>query len=279
MDNEQQLEELRAQEKRIENGLSQAGDGLTIIHAQKLYKTTHKSFSSYIKDRWNKSRVWAYTAIKSEKLERQLAPLFEVKNPAQARAMGKVAAPLRPAVVQLLNEMPGKPTAAAIDRFTDKLDTAITTGTIELGDDGQIPIQVVTAFGISLTEDTSEAIKRQDEHIKASQATVMPDYESDLPALEALTATARRTLGIPNDANVYIRIFKSKIGGTIKVEYEAETSSKSVKNSYALDAGQDLRGVITGATVRLSQTGYIKTRQEHQNRSWENDPLALRPSD
>ena len=243
-DNTQQLDRLFFQEMAIEDSLERAGAALTIIHSQKLYKATHKSFSSYVKERWNKTRVWAYTAIKSEKLERQLAPLFEVKNPAQARALGKVAAPLRPAVVQLLNEMPGKPTAAAIDRFADKLDTAITTGTIELGDDGQIPIPVVTAFGISLTEDTSEAIKRQAEHIKASQEAKIPEFESELPALEALTATVRKTLEIPSDANVYIRIFKSKEGGTIKVEY----TSESVRNSYSSEG--DIKASYTAKMIR-----------------------------
>jgi len=57
--------ELEQQEKRIESSFVEQGDALRIIRERRLYKTTHRSFDAYCRERWSWSRSYADKLIQS----------------------------------------------------------------------------------------------------------------------------------------------------------------------------------------------------------------------
>lgn len=279
---QQELEELKTRITRINAGRLQTGEELKIIHEKRLFKLTHKSWRDFISETFGKSHTWSYDLMKDVEAIRKASDYEEIVNIYQAKALATVELKYRPGVVQFLNQQPDKLTAISINEVGDAVKEVNTTGHIEIGDDGQFPPQVVEAIGFQIAEAAYERKRRQEEHIKASQKDNDPDYESDLPALEALTATMRNTLNISIDDTVHIRVFKDDKGGKIYVENSLESvrnttleTVKSVRNADTFAHFKDLasRERPTAITHKLRSQVKIKDLKDKRLDSTGKEPV------
>ena len=82
--------ELSGYEKKIERGIAtfvEVGSALKAIRDKKLYKLTHKSFESYVQERWGWTRVRAYQLIETADVQKNVNNC--IQNEGQAREVAK----------------------------------------------------------------------------------------------------------------------------------------------------------------------------------------------
>jgi hypothetical protein len=85
----QRLEEC---EDTIRKGMStfvEVGQALAAIRDQKLYRDTHKTFQAYCKERWGRSRDWAYMLMNASAACENVDEHQQIPNQEQAKALSK----------------------------------------------------------------------------------------------------------------------------------------------------------------------------------------------
>lgn len=134
-------------ERTIERTLGsflEAGTALAEIKESRLYRSTHATFHDYVRERWGMGKSHAYRLITAATVAEDLSPIGDntlpdkvastmvdvPANEAQARAIAKVPADKRPAVLQAASDATdGKVTAAAIKRAAAEIVPAEKNGT------------------------------------------------------------------------------------------------------------------------------------------------------
>lgn len=128
---EQDETALRYNEQVIEEGLEtymKVGQALMEIRDNRLYRKEFKTFEDYCREKWGRSRYWAYNFIKASEVagalngvdhgqqmpetERQIRPLTKLDTPEQqAKAWSNAVA----------NSETGKPTAKEVNQEVERL--------------------------------------------------------------------------------------------------------------------------------------------------------------
>lgn len=116
---------LKECERTIERGMAtfvEVGKALAEIRDSRLYRDTHGTFAAYVRQRWGRTRDWAYKVIESSSaalnVDRGIHPLPTVER--QARELAK-APPERQSEVWEAASEDGKPTAAKVRAAVDEL--------------------------------------------------------------------------------------------------------------------------------------------------------------
>lgn len=132
--------DLRRCEEVIESGMQtfvEVGNALAEIKAKKLYRDTHKTFASYCKDKWGKSRQWADVTIQSAetavRIENDKLFVKTAPTSTQAAALSRAPEELQTEVWESVSEE----AEAAGERVTvAKVKAAVA----RVGDDGLPPV-------------------------------------------------------------------------------------------------------------------------------------------
>jgi len=66
------------------------GTALRVIHDKGLYKSTHRRFDAYCKDKWKINRAHAHRLINGAKIAKELSPVGDIPTERVARAIAKV---------------------------------------------------------------------------------------------------------------------------------------------------------------------------------------------
>lgn len=201
---------LRGHEQVIEQGLAtfnEVGGALLAIRDERLYRATHGTFEAYCEERWNISRSRAYRLMEASEVMANLSPIGDTHpmpdNEAQVRELAKVIPEAQlaawAAVVETAPE--GKVTANHMAVVAHVFDEMLRTGEIDPGDG--IAIAKSDILKAAITEETSERLYRQQEHIResmerkaareAGEPAGAAEYELYTP--EWLITKARQALG------------------------------------------------------------------------------------
>ena len=87
-----ETQRLEACEQTIRMGMStfvEVGQALAMIRDQKLYRDTHKTFQAYCKDRWGRSREWAYMLMNASDACENVYESTQIPSQTQARELAK----------------------------------------------------------------------------------------------------------------------------------------------------------------------------------------------
>jgi hypothetical protein len=120
--------------KVVENGLGkflEVGKALLQISTKKLYRESHKTFESFVSDRWGISRSYAHRMIEAAEIREELLPIGqrleiadEITNERQLRELAKVGTEALPEIVEKIAEKCEaegcKPTAKVIKSVVDE---------------------------------------------------------------------------------------------------------------------------------------------------------------
>lgn len=131
---EQELEQLEETIKRGQTSFDEVGSALRIIQDKQLYRTTHKSFNDYCKERWEMTPRHAYYLIKAakvmENLKENVNSCSQIlpANEAQIRPLTALSAEQQCQVwQQAIDETAPdgkKPTAELVKKITEKFRAA-----------------------------------------------------------------------------------------------------------------------------------------------------------
>ena len=174
---ETECKELESCERLIETGIKvwyQVGEALLHIRDKKLYRTSHKTFEEYCRERWDMGRGKANYLIRGTEIYQDLVTIVTKDEPlptneSQARELAAVPAPLRPVVwrIAVKTAPNGKPTASHIKSTGNVVKIAVHTGAIDDGEGNDIPLDaaMLDHYKVAITEETYERERRQETHI------------------------------------------------------------------------------------------------------------------
>lgn len=216
--------DLATLEQQIDNAERHAwlvkARAIKTIRDGRLYKEQYKNFASYVKDRFRWSISYAKKLVLAAQASESVN-LESVANEGQARQIIEAPENLRPALVQLLGILPDKPTAKSIGILTEVLQEAISTGAIELGDDGQLPI--AEAMRYSVTEAVFERYQRQLQHIKDRQSSELVLELVKTPAGQVELLDVLYTYFASNTL-LDVKVYRKENGITIVIRRNNETT-------------------------------------------------------
>lgn len=72
------LHEMEETIKAKKSAFMQVAEALTVIHDQKLYRTTHSTFKDYCQKRWGFAKSWSYDMVNYSKVKKKLENVHPV---------------------------------------------------------------------------------------------------------------------------------------------------------------------------------------------------------
>lgn len=173
-----ETQQLEGCEEIIENGLNiwyQVGEALLHIRDKKLYRSTHKTFEDYCRERWDMDRRYANRLIGASSV---LENLGSIDPKPTSETHVRPLTPLAPEEQKLVWDVVqqtaprGKVTAEHVKSVVTVLKEVTATGAIDDGTGTSIPVSeaTVTHIKAAVTEETYERMARQETHVAEKQA-------------------------------------------------------------------------------------------------------------
>jgi hypothetical protein len=169
------------------------GDALREVKESRLYREEYPSFESYCVEKWGIKRAQAHRLIGSAEVISNLSPNGQLpENERQARELIPYEPEIQRAVWQIVTNTlpPGiKLTASHVKAVAIQVSEIVNAAGMDSGDGVITPLgELLTAH---ITEEVSERLRRQTEHIQDKLGDSDEWLTADSPFLKA----ARNTLG------------------------------------------------------------------------------------